>query len=308
MKWFRLHSEARNDAKLRTLTPEQKWVWFSLLCYASEQEERGCIHAIDRDLLAVECAEGDTELLNQTIAKLTKLRIVTAEQENVCFVNFMKRQYDKPSDTPERVAGRVSRHRAKGETAYSQSETPADESETPSNADVTPKERAYSETEAENTQKIQEQSPKPPAGADQFSDTSAEVVTVTEEEKPKPCPKVKPVAFEQVFQAYLSNRRESKPLAIQRWDKLKPSDDEVNAMLIFIEAAKKTDRWMKGYAKQFHVFLSERKWEDDLSGYADRDAPASLFPARASPPSAADTAAAFASQIENTVASHSPRR
>ena len=137
----------------------------------------------------------------------------------------------------------------------------------------------------------EEQPPNPPPGADQPGGVSGKSELPTEEtvkpegdKKQSPRPKVKPVAFEQVFQAYPSSRRESKPVAIQRWDKLKPSDDEVNAMLVFIEAAKKTDRWMKGYAKQFHVFLSERKWEDDLSGYADRDAPPSLFPSRASPP------------------------
>ena len=160
MKWFRLYSEARNDAKLRSLTDAQHRVWFNLLCYASEMEQRGCISAIDRELLAVECAGADTDLLNETIEKLTRLRIVTAEAENVCFVNFMKRQYDKPSAAPERVAERVSKHRA---TKPEASNTVV----TRSNAVVTPEKRTYSDTdsETENTQKRTEEEQDAPNGA-----------------------------------------------------------------------------------------------------------------------------------------------
>ena len=88
MKWFRLYSEARNDAKLRSLTDAQHRVWFNLLCYASEMEERGCISAIDRELLAVECAGADTDLLNETIEKLTRLRIITAEMDYIRFCDM----------------------------------------------------------------------------------------------------------------------------------------------------------------------------------------------------------------------------
>ena len=160
MKWFRLYSEARNDAKLRSLTDAQHRVWFNLLCYASEMEERGCINAIDRELLAVECAGADTDLLNETLEKLARLRIVTAEAENVCFVNFMKRQYDKPSAAPERVAERVSKHRA---TKPEASNTVV----TRSNAVVTPEKRTYSDTdsETENTQKRREEEQDAPNGA-----------------------------------------------------------------------------------------------------------------------------------------------
>ena len=146
MKWFRLYGEARNDAKLRALSDAQHRIWFNLLCYASEMETRGCINSVDRELLSVECAAGDVDLLNETLEKLIKLRIVTAEDENVCFVNFMKRQYDKPSDTPARVSERVSRHRTKPET-------PEAERVTLSNANVTPKKRAYSDTDTDSEKK-----------------------------------------------------------------------------------------------------------------------------------------------------------
>jgi len=31
MKWFKLHTEARNDAKLRSMSDSQHRVWFNLL-------------------------------------------------------------------------------------------------------------------------------------------------------------------------------------------------------------------------------------------------------------------------------------
>ena len=83
-------------------------------------------------------------------------------------------------------------------------------------------------------------------------------------------PKYNPAAFEQVLQSYPSGFRETRSVIIERWDRLHPSVDEINAMLVFIEGAKQTDRWRGEFIKQFKVFLSERTWEDDLSGYADR--------------------------------------
>jgi hypothetical protein len=79
LTWFRLHHEARNDAKLRHLTDAQFRVWFNLLCYASEQPERGTIASDEDQLLALEVSGGDVELMNDTIAKLQSLRIVSSE-------------------------------------------------------------------------------------------------------------------------------------------------------------------------------------------------------------------------------------
>ena len=89
--------------------------------------------------------------------------------------------------------------------------------------------------------------------------------------KPTSKPKYNPAAFEQVFQSYPEDFRESRAVIIERWDHMRPSPDEINAMLVFIEGAKKTDRWRGQFIKQFKVFLSEKTWEDNLSGYADRE-------------------------------------
>lgn len=113
MKWFRLYTEARNDAKLRHLTDLEHRIWFNLLCFSAEQEERGTIPVKNRYLLAVEVAGGDDETLGRTIEKLQMLDIVEVSEDSVVFSHFAERQYDNPSDHPSKVAQRVAKHRAK---------------------------------------------------------------------------------------------------------------------------------------------------------------------------------------------------
>ncbi|MEW6104770.1 MAG: DnaD domain protein [Bacillota bacterium] len=114
MQWFRMYSEARNDAKLRYLTDGEFRVWFNLLCFSNEQKERGTIPPMSDTLLAVEVAGGDVNLLADTVEKLTTLAIIEKlEDGSLRFVNFRKRNYDHPSDEPERVRERVARCRAK---------------------------------------------------------------------------------------------------------------------------------------------------------------------------------------------------
>jgi len=117
LPWFRLYHEARTDAKLAYLADDEHRVWFDLLCYAAEQSTRGTVHGVDMFLLAIETARGDAELLNRTIDKLVRFRIITLEASTITFINFLSRQYDKPSDAPEAVRERVARHRETRATA-----------------------------------------------------------------------------------------------------------------------------------------------------------------------------------------------
>ncbi len=57
MPWCKLYAEARLDKKLAQLTLAERGVWVNLLCYASEQPERGTFDASDRYGLALECAD-----------------------------------------------------------------------------------------------------------------------------------------------------------------------------------------------------------------------------------------------------------
>lgn len=123
LPWFRMYSEARNDAKLRVLADDEHRVWFNLLCLASEGEQRGTLDASSPYCLAAEVAHGDEDLLSRTLDKCVKLRIIDTIGDNsmAAFAHWSDRQYDKPSETPERIKERVTRHR-----------------QSSSNADVTP--------------------------------------------------------------------------------------------------------------------------------------------------------------------------
>lgn len=113
LAWFRLYTEARTDRKLDTLSDAEHRVWFALMCYAFEQNgRRMVIECSDRDELAVECARGDTDLLDATIAKLVKpLKVLAVDGDEITFINGEARQYDKPSDMPESTQERQSRSR-----------------------------------------------------------------------------------------------------------------------------------------------------------------------------------------------------
>lgn len=140
MKWFRVYSEARTDAKLESLTDAQHRVWFRLMCFAGDQDERGAIIGYDEELLAVEVARGDVDLLRATLERLVKLRIIEAG-DDVRFINWQSRQYDKPSDSPEQT-----RERKRKSRAPSIEETPV----TPMSRDVTPhKQKQIADTDSE---------------------------------------------------------------------------------------------------------------------------------------------------------------
>ena len=109
MKWFRLWTEARNDAKLRLLTNAEFRVWFQLLCFAAEQEPRGSINGVPGGKLAAEVSGGKPELLERTIAKLMRLHIVERKDDRLVFIHFGDRQYEFESERPENVAKRKGR-------------------------------------------------------------------------------------------------------------------------------------------------------------------------------------------------------
>jgi hypothetical protein len=114
--WLKVWHEARNDAKLRSLTDQQFRVWFNLLCFASEQSERGTIRGMPHAHVAVEVSGGDQDLLLVVTDALQALRIVTWRYTDdgaleIVFRNFEKYQAVRDSERPERVKARVAKHR-----------------------------------------------------------------------------------------------------------------------------------------------------------------------------------------------------
>src|SRR5487761_2798454 len=161
MKWLRLYNEARTDAKLESLPDDEFRVWHRLLCFASEQPNRGVIAGFTPRLLAVEVARGDVALLERTLTSLQELRIIVAGDDDAyAFTKWESRQYDKPSDTPERVAERVAAHRDRQRNT---AVTPSNTLVTPSNAI---EEEAEEEEDPDPERETEEETPSSPAVED----------------------------------------------------------------------------------------------------------------------------------------------
>ena len=93
MRWLRLYSEARTDAKLESLPDDEFRVWHRLLCFANDQPKRGTIAGFTPRLLAVEVARGDVALLERTLASLSDLRIIDTSEDGHHFTHWESRQY-----------------------------------------------------------------------------------------------------------------------------------------------------------------------------------------------------------------------
>jgi len=151
MRWFRLYSEARNDAKLRYLSDAEFRIWFNLLCLANEQKDRGVI-SMSHKLLAIEVSGGDEELLTATLEKLTELSIIAEYDDGLEFINFKKRQYDKPSDMPEATRERKRKSRQKQDE---------DKTVTPMSRPCHALSRVYTDTDSTNTSLVPPLPPLP---------------------------------------------------------------------------------------------------------------------------------------------------
>lgn len=73
-------------------------------------------------------------------------------------------------------------------------------------------------------------------------------------------------AFSQFWEAYPKKELRKKTEEIWKRKKLESKLPEI---LSFIEKAKETDRWKKGYLRQPPVFLNNECWTDDLGSYGD---------------------------------------
>ena len=74
--------------------------------------------------------------------------------------------------------------------------------------------------------------------------------------------------FEKFWKEY--PKKELKKKSYEIWLR-KKLDGSLPAILAFIEKAKNTDRWKKGYVKQPPVFLNGECWNDDIEAYNDKE-------------------------------------
>jgi hypothetical protein len=116
---------------------------------------------------------------------------IVKDGDSIAFINFQKRQYDKPSDAPERVSERVKKHRERHGNATTE----------PCNADVTRGNALYTETETETKT---ENEGLPTGDAPQAATKPEPTIPVKPVDAPKP---VKPRTAAQLASDALFNRR-----------------------------------------------------------------------------------------------------
>lgn len=116
MPWLKLYTEIRTDPKMQALTDSEFRLWINLLCLAAESKIRGAI-CIDEGipypteaLARVMYVDHDT--LIHSLDKFTKLVMISQDEFGIIYLsNFDKRQYDKPSNTPEATRERKRKQR-----------------------------------------------------------------------------------------------------------------------------------------------------------------------------------------------------
>jgi len=77
-----------------------------------------------------------------------------------------------------------------------------------------------------------------------------------------------PSQFDTFWNSY--PKKELKKKSLEIW-KRKKLDKHLPEILAFIEKAKRTDRWKKGFVKQPTTFLNNESWNDDLTSYGDQN-------------------------------------
>ena len=149
---------------MKTFTHAQRYQVLALMSLASESKDRGIILDDDEDLAAtLDISEEDFAALVERMER--KGITERCQSGRICFINFLTRQYDNPSDRPEKVAERKARLKERQQNApETGTETPAQIKNAPGTTKDRQKNDIYSDTE--DTQKIQDapQQAKKPVG------------------------------------------------------------------------------------------------------------------------------------------------
>ena len=165
MPWFRLYPEILKDPKIRRFTTVQKWLWVTAMCEAAQSTERGKlfiadgIEYTDDDLAqASGIHPSEWDQAKGFIDLCVTLKMMERHADGgVTLLNFTSRQYQKPSDSPEKTKERKRRQRAK--EAATKKEQPSENvgmstfpsSEQIGHANVTPESREVTPCHAIDT-------------------------------------------------------------------------------------------------------------------------------------------------------------
>jgi|GEM_PF-2969242 len=183
MPWFRLYPEILKDPKIRRFTTVQKWLWVTAMCEAAQSSERGKlfiadgIEYTDDDLAqASGIHSSEWDQAKGFIDLCVTLKMMERHADGgVTLLNFTSRQYQKPSDSPEKTRERKQKERAKkaekkndqdpertGKSTFSDDDNPSHENVTPMSRDVTPGHAIDTDTESDTDTKTEEKELLPP--------------------------------------------------------------------------------------------------------------------------------------------------
>ncbi len=263
-EWYRMYYEARTDKKLAMLTDAEHRTWFALMCLAAEPPLWGTTKPMGELELAAEVAKGKVVVLRTTLAKLAPrpsgLDIAeTLPDGSVRFLHWRDRQYTYPSDMPEAVGKRVTKHR---ERECNESETSSNESETSSNESTlraTDSRLQITESSvSESLSLLREHSC--PTGANDAPGSDVCELTLTATARPAPTPKnAEPTDFAAFYNAY--PKRQKRPDACKAWRSL--SAKERHAAKRDVEAGRFSEVEYQ-YIPLPASYLRSKRWVDEL--------------------------------------------
>ena len=111
MKWFRFYSEIKDDPKMRKLADDEYRVFTYLMAIAADEDKGGIVPYNTDDLSWT--LRAPVDLVDRTIARLTKLNILSPDGNGWKFTHWQARQF--PSDN---VTERTRRHREKEKETF----------------------------------------------------------------------------------------------------------------------------------------------------------------------------------------------
>ena len=140
MPWFRVYIEIIDDPKIAAMTDAQKWDWIGLLAIAREAKKPGVIR-MNPEQIAWRLRR-TAENMRQTLDAYAQTYneddepMIEVYPDHVIVTKFMDRQYDKPSDKPEAVKERVSKHRRNADETPAKRESNATDTDTDTDTDT----------------------------------------------------------------------------------------------------------------------------------------------------------------------------
>ena len=211
MTWFKLHSDFRNDPKIKRLPITERYAFIVLLCLASESETRGTITGLDDDDIAFEL-EMQSEDWQTLKAKFKAKGFIDFTKDQVLIRNWNKRQYDKPSDHPEATKQRKRLQREKIKFSNT-------EDVTPMSRDVTPMSRTrvdQSRSEESRSEEIREEKEKnketffsdlPDQNQEAMQPELKSSVAIANQERPTPLPPAQKVYADPMGDRFKSGKK-----------------------------------------------------------------------------------------------------